>query len=398
MDKKIAPPCSLVGGSYTAISIVSRFLLGMASTQTPPNPPDRPLEPRSENAKPRYESYEHHELLSMIDDLEEERWRARVREGIWVSVILHLLIFWFIIYGPHVLFHRPYVVDPLKALAQRDKQLTYLNLPPDALKMKPKRSDVISDQNHVAQSAHPTLDKKTLEELQAMRRAGNSAPPPAPQPQQQQQKAQQQPAPQQQEMPSAPKPQPQDQAQLNEPPAPRPNITQNQNAPQKTKSSNSAAAPTMSVGDMIRQAEKSAAQNHNFGQAGDNGAGAPADHPGMHSGVEVLSDTMGVDFGPYIKQVIQATQNSWDLLIPEAARPPLRKQGKVAIQFIITPDGNVKQMQLIFPSGDVSLDRAAWGGITGAAPFGPLPKEFKGPYLALRFYFLYNQFADGSAR
>ncbi len=367
----------------------------MAATQTPPNPPDPPLEPRRENASARYESYEHHELLSMIDDLEEERWRARVREGIWVSVILHLLIFWFIIYGPHVLFHRPYVIDPLTALAQREKQqqLTYLNLPPDALKMKPKRSDVISDQNHVAQSAHPTLDKKTLEELEAMRRAGNPAPPPTPQPQQ---SPAQQPAQQQQELPSSPKPQPQDEAQTNAPSEPRPNVTQNQNAPQK--SSNSAATPTMSVGQMIREAEKSAARSHNFGQSGDTGAGAPDHHPGRQSGVEVLSDTMGVDFGPYIKQVIQATQNSWDILIPEAARAPLLKQGKVAIQFIIAPDGTVKQMQLILPSGDVSLDRAAWGGITGAAPFAPLPKEFKGPYLALRFYFLYNQNPDGSAR
>jgi TonB family protein len=88
---------------------------------------------------------------------------------------------------------------------------------------------------------------------------------------------------------------------------------------------------------------------------------------------------------------VQATQSTWDELIPESARPPLLKKGKVAIQFIITPDGSIKQMQLVLPSGDVSLDRAAWGGIVGAGPFPPLPKKFKGPYLALRFYFLYNE-------
>ena len=47
-------------------------------------------------------------------------------------------------------------------------------------------------------------------------------------------------------------------------------------------------------------------------------------------------------------------------------------------------------MILEFPSGDVSLDRAAWGGITGASPYPPLPKEFKGPFLELRFGFYYN--------
>ena len=36
------------------------------------------------------------------------------------------------------------------------------------------------------------------------------------------------------------------------------------------------------------------------------------------------------------------------------------------------------------------LDRAAWGGITASNPFPPLPSNFGGPYLALRFRFYYN--------
>ena len=60
------------------------------------------------------------------------------------------------------------------------------------------------------------------------------------------------------------------------------------------------------------------------------------------------------------------------------------------MRFKIYPDGSVKEMILEFPSGDVSLDRAAWGGITGASPYPPLPKEFKGPFLELRFGFYYN--------
>jgi TonB family protein len=157
----------------------------------------------------------------------------------------------------------------------------------------------------------------------------------------------------------------------------------------KAQQNQATSQPNMSVGDMIRQAERNAARSN--GDAGDNGENAPIAHPGVASGAEILSDTMGVDFGPYLHQVVQMTQSSWDLLIPEAARAPLLKQGTVAIQFIILPDGSIKQMQLVRPSGDVSLDRAAWGGITGAGPFPPLPKKFKGPFLALRFYFLYNQ-------
>jgi len=47
-------------------------------------------------------------------------------------------------------------------------------------------------------------------------------------------------------------------------------------------------------------------------------------------------------------------------------------------------------MKLVVPSGDVALNRAAWGGITASSPFAPLPAEYKGPFLALRFRFYYN--------
>ena len=66
------------------------------------------------------------------------------------------------------------------------------------------------------------------------------------------------------------------------------------------------------------------------------------------------------------------------------------KKGKVSIEFAIMKDGSVAGMRLVSPSGDVSFDRAAWGGITGSNPFPPLPSEFRGKYLALRFHFYYN--------
>lgn len=375
----------------------------MAATQTPPSPPENPIEPKFDRLRARYDSHSSHELLEVIDELEGMRMSARVREAIWVSVILHLLVFWWIFYGPRFKFlQRATVVNPMEQVTPKKKNETvYLNMPPDLIKRKPKPTNVISDQNHVAQTKNPTKDQKTIQELQAMRRAGRPSPPP-----QQPMKAQQrpmQPAPPQQQ---APPPQQQARATQPTPPTPQPqqalpsapSATAGAKAREHAEQKAAKTPPTQtqaanqqnqSVGEMIRQAERNAARSQ--GQGGDNGENAPVAHPGMKSGVEVLSDTMGVDFGPYLRQVIQATQSSWDLLIPEAARPPLLKKGKVAIQFIIMPDGSIKKMQLILPSGDVSLDRAAWGGITGAGPFHPLPKQFHGPYLALRFYFLYNE-------
>lgn len=380
----------------------------MAATQTPPTPPENPVEPQLDRMRSRYESHAPHELLEVIDELEGSRISARVREAIWVSLILHLIVFWWIFYGPRWKFlQRATVVNPMQEVTpQKKNETVYLNMPPDLMKQKPKPTNIISDQNHVAQTKHPTLDQKTLEELQAMRRAGRPSPPPQ-QAMKRQEQAQRQPQP----APPQPQQQPQQQARAVQPSharAPQPSQSQQalpsapsatmgaqareraaQNATRTQPTEQAQNQPSQSVGEMIREAERQAAKSK--GQGGDNGENAPLSHQGMQSGVEVLSDTMGVDFGPYLRQVIQATQSSWDNLIPEAARPPLLKKGKVAIQFIITPDGSIKKMQLILPSGDVSLDRAAWGGITGAGPFQPLPKQFKGPYLALRFYFLYNE-------
>ena len=341
----------------------------MPITETPTSSTDRPPDRPSKRKRHRYDELEPHELFSLIEEYEDDRAKARLRESIWISIIVYMTLTWFLFYGPRYIFHQPQVINPADALKDR----TYLDLPPDALKqVKPKSSQAISDKNRVAQSKQPTLDKKTLEQLQAMRKARAAEQPPAAsqQPTAPQPQVAQQPEPQQK--PSQPLPSNQ-QSTLE---APRP-------AP-STPSMNSGA---LSPGEAIRQAARDA--RGAGGAGGDYGQGAQPKHPGLQSGYEILSDTLGVDFGPYMQRVVRETYRTWDPLIPEAVRPPLYKQGQVYIQFIIAPDGSVKNMRLIGPSGDVSLDRAAWGAITGSN-YPNLPKEFKGPYLELRFAFLYN--------
>jgi TonB family protein len=70
--------------------------------------------------------------------------------------------------------------------------------------------------------------------------------------------------------------------------------------------------------------------------------------------------------------------------------PPIRKQGKLALEFVIMKDGSVQGLMYDASSGDVGLDRAAYGSITASTPFPPLPKEFPGKLLGLRFYYFYN--------
>jgi TonB family protein len=335
----------------------------MPITEIPPSPSSPsslPPEPPLRRRRARYQELDPEELFHVIDDLEGSKTRGRIREFIWVSIIIHMIVFWYLAYGPRF-FHHVRVVDQSELLKQ-NKQFTYLDTPEMLKKLKPKTLS-----NPAIEAKRPTIDRKTLEE---MRKAEPVPPPPAPAPQVAQQQTPQPPA-----QPLPPNPQ----SQLEAPkPAPRPAPT----AP------NFNTGPA-TAGDQIRQAARDAAKAQPSFGAG-SGANAPGASPGSAGGAEILSDTMGVDFGPYLRRIIYDTERAWWPIIPEIARPPLNKQGKVMIRFKIMKDGSVKEMTLEGPSGDVSLDRAAWGGILGASPFPQLPRDFKGPYLELRFYFLYN--------
>jgi TonB family protein len=149
---------------------------------------------------------------------------------------------------------------------------------------------------------------------------------------------------------------------------------------------------SMSAESAVEQAARAAMSSRGSfgGSGGDYGLGQGRQATKAVGELDVLSDTMGVDFGPYLNRVLHDVRMNWYNLIPEAARAPLMKKGKVSIEFAITKNGGIAGMKIVSPSGDVSLDRAAWGGITASNPFPPLPAEFRGQYLALRFHFFYN--------
>ena len=127
-------------------------------------------------------------------------------------------------------------------------------------------------------------------------------------------------------------------------------------------------------------------------------AGAPSQYVkddagaswGQSPDIDILSDTQGVEFGPYLRKVLPAIKKMWLPLIPEEARPPLNMQASTAIRFTIDPDGKIGSMHLDGSSHQVKIDRAAWGAIVGIGQFPPLPADFHGPYLELRLHFFVN--------
>ena len=106
--------------------------------------------------------------------------------------------------------------------------------------------------------------------------------------------------------------------------------------------------------------------------------------------VEMLTPTEGVDFTTYMARVLASVKRNWYAVMPESAR--LGDRGKVVLQFRIMRNGVVPDAEpvMIGSSGKEPLDRAAASSIRASTPFEPLPPAFSGPYIELRFIFLYN--------
>jgi TonB family protein len=318
------------------------------------------------------------ELLHLQDKLS----RSRVREAFWISVMVHLFAIIAVSTMPHwVPGYKVTLISPADMFKHQDE--TFLALPPDLQKptVKPK-TNVLSDKDRIAESRHPELNRKELQNIIDASRAGR---PGTPAPQQQQMASSSPPAPQMppqggQQQGSGGPPVPQQQAKLES--LPPGGATRNNNP-------FAAALSGMSAGSAIQNAARATAGGRGVGEGGDYGVG-PRSNANVQGGLEVLSDTQGVDFGPYLQRVVFIVKRNWYNVIPEAAMPPILKKGRVSIEFAIMKDGRLAGMRLVGQSGDISLDRAAWSGITASNPFPPLPTQYTGQYLALRFHFFYN--------
>ena len=347
----------------------------MPPTETPPNPPtsapeQTPAPAPLKISTRRFGELDHSELVHLLDSLEGDQSKSRFRESIYISIIFYLLLAWLLVYGPKYIFHQGTLV-PTAASIREKERITEMALNRDLQKAQPKPV-----------KPPPKLDKKVIEQLQAMQRASEAAkavqtpastpaPTPAPTP-----LPTQAPPVAQSQLPATPMPQPQQRQQAAIPDSPMPSAP----APQ---------SPSQSIADAMR----SAGQQRPSGGRQSEGTGARVGQQGAGTGVEILSDTRGVDFTDYIKRLLRMVKGAWLPLIPEECYPPLSKEGTTLIRFTIEPNGVVSAMHLDDSTHDRAIDKAAWGAITGVGQFAPLPKEYKGPNLELRIQFIISRSA-----
>jgi hypothetical protein len=216
-------------------------------------------------------------------------------------------------------------------------------------------------------------------------------PPPVPQPT---------PEPPKRDLPSAPTPQPNTAAQT-PPPTPSPSRgdipktpTRLENPDMPVPEKGLILPKSSSPGDLIRDAARGTKPNAPVAMGGGgplpSGGGGHSGRGTANAGVEMLTDTEGVDFNDYLRRVYIAVRNNWYAVMPPSVS--LGDQGVVSLQFKIMRDGSVPDGQpfQVFGSGKEPLDRAAFSSIRASNPFPQLPPQFKGPYIELRFTYYYN--------
>jgi len=320
-------------------------------------------------------------------DPEVVRWRRRTM--FLVSVIFHAVLILVILFSPELLRRGKLMMGvPLTAAPKRE--LTYLWLPPEVLRRlrePPPETRNLSDRNRRAQGRSPLIDPNGMRMPYSRGNtplpeiAGGAKPTPpaaAPSP-----------------PPGAggnPAPQPAPAT----PPAPAPRKDEGlrlEDVKPESGAGSRLRLPSLTPGQAIQESLQAASRGRSRGGGGPGEGDSNLEFQNVHPNFSteapiILSDTRGVDFGPYLARVVYIVRRNWYAVIPESAR--LGEKGRVSVVFEILKDGSVPQLRLVASSGSDPLDRAAVAGIRASIPFPPLPEEFTGNHLVLQFIFLYN--------
>ena len=150
-------------------------------------------------------------------------------------------------------------------------------------------------------------------------------------------------------------------------------------------------SPSQSIQDSLRASRPSGPRpigdggQVSGGHPGGGGSGGKA-----YGGIEMLTPDEGVDFNSYLQRVYFTVKRNWFSVMPGSVE--LGERGIVYLTFRINRDGSVPSDEPVIErnSGKEPLDRAAYSSVRASNPFEPLPPQFKGPYIELRYRYYYN--------
>lgn len=117
----------------------------------------------------------------------------------------------------------------------------------------------------------------------------------------------------------------------------------------------------------------------------------PSTVPGTSPTVGTALQTQaGGDFGArypwYVAAMTRRISQNWQQnTIDPAVRAA--RQAKTTVTFRIFKDGTVRNLKIVQPSGNTSMDNSAWRAMLSASNMPPLPNDYSGSYVDVTFDF-----------
>jgi TonB family protein len=275
------------------------------------------------------------------------------REGVLISLVLHLVALIFILLAPSEWFQPSQDLQPAKV---DEPPMRYVQMMPAIDREElAKRLAEDSDQNRRSmtrerapdpQNAAPLSRGNTPEKIEGapeVRTAGpeNNQPP--------------QPAPPDQQSPP--------QADMGLQPAP-----ESPRAPSLLASGN--------LGRDLRNPQRYL-QNQNYENLG----GGNTDQ-----GADIQFDSKGVDFGPWLRRFTAQVRRNW--LVPQVAE---LTHGDVVLQFFVLRNGTITDLRVVKPAAIDALTVSALNAIKLSNPAPSLPADYPDDRIQFTVHFYYNE-------
>jgi len=290
-----------------------------------------------------------------------------VREGVLISIIVHLLLFIAILTLPDLLPESVRATPATAANRSPEESPRFVFVQPriDRPKPQPKPNVDLSDQDRVKS----TIEKPPKPENALPFARGNSR--------------------EMEEKPVTPPSRGQDpetaMAQGTPEATAEGQMAANDPSKSMLKLPDAGSKPSLRLGDasggrgVLGTAMKNLqryVQEHSF----DNERGS-GDAEGL-----IQFDSKGVDFGPWLRRFIAQVKRNW--FVPQAA---MIMKGHVVITFNIHRNGAITDIEVKQPSSVESFNHAAVNALLGSNPTQPLPAEYPTDTAFFTVTFLYNE-------
>jgi TonB family protein len=296
------------------------------------------------------------------------------REGVLVSIIVHLLLFITVMFLPDISSNSansPLAQQMAQNADQQSPTFVFMEPLKDISKPQPKPNVDASDQDRVASSIERAPDPKNALPFARGNTPDRVEAAPTPPADRSDQAANA--APGRQDQPS------EGEVAANDP----------ARSPLRLPSATSGPTPPLSIGgrtgangvlgDAIRNLQRYTQQ-----QTFDNPQGS-GDGQGT-----IQFDSKGVEFGPWLRRFVAQVKRNW--FIPSAA---MMMKGHVVITFNVHKDGAITDIDIKGSSGIEAFDRAAANALAGSNPTQPLPPEYPADQAFFTVTFLYNEMPPG---